>query len=113
MDCIFCKIVSEEISGDVLLRNEHICAFRDISPAAPSHVLIVPNKHLASIEALSVEDAELAGKLLLAVKDVAHLEGICDSGYRIIVITGTDGHQEVQHLHIHVLGGRPMKHRLG
>ena len=113
MDCIFCKIVNREIPGEVLLRNEYVCALRDINPVAPVHVLIVPNKHVESIESLSTEDADLAGKLLLAVKEVAHLENISDSGYRVIVNTGADGHQEVQHLHIHVLGGAPMQHQLG
>ena len=113
MDCVFCRIVSGEVPGDVLLRTEHVCAFRDVNPVAPSHVLIVPNKHLASIESLAAEDADLAGKLLLAVKDVAHMEGISDSGHRVIVNTGTDGRQEVQHLHIHVLGGASMQHGLG
>jgi len=111
--CIFCKIVSGEVPGHVLLRNEHVCAFRDVNPVAPSHVLIVPNKHLASIEAISAAEADIAGALLLAVKDIAHLEGISESGYRVIVNTGEDGHQEVQHLHIHVLGGAPMQHQLG
>lgn len=113
MDCIFCKIVSGEMPGEVLLRNEYVCAFRDINPVAPSHVLIVPNKHLTSIESLSADDADLAGKLLLSVKDIAHLEGISESGYRVIVNTGADGHQEVHHLHVHVLGGASMRHPLG
>jgi histidine triad (HIT) family protein len=113
MNCIFCKIVSGEMPGVVLLRNDHVCAFRDVNPVTPSHVLIVPNKHMASIESLSPEEADLAGQLLLAVKDITHMEGISKSGYRLIVNTGADGHQEVQHLHIHVLGGAPMQHRLG
>ncbi len=113
MDCIFCKIVSEEISGDVLLRNEHVCAFRDVNPVAPTHVLIVPNEHLTSIESLAADDSKLAGQLLLAVKEVARLEGISESGYRMVANTGADGHQEVQHLHIHLLGGAPMRHGLG
>ena len=113
MECIFCEIVSGKMEGEVLLRNEHVCAFRDINPATPSHVLIVPNEHLASIEALSRDQFDIAGTLLLAVKDVARLEGISQTGYRAIVNTGADSHQEVQHLHIHVLGGAPMKHGLG
>ena len=113
MHCIFCKIVSGELPGQVLLRNEYVCAFRDVNPVAPSHVLIVPNKHLASIESISAVETDIAGALLLAVKDIAHLEGISESGYRMIVNTGEDGHQEVQHLHIHVLGGAPMQHQLG
>ena len=113
MDCIFCKIVNDEIPGQLLLRDEYVCAFRDINPVAPSHVLIVPNKHVDSIDSLSTEDAGLAGKLLLAVKEIARMENIASSGYRVIVNNGVDGHQEVQHLHIHVIGGAPMQHQLG
>ena len=113
MDCIFCDIISGEMPGDILLRSEHVCAFRDVNPVAPSHVLVVPNKHLASIESLTEADAELAGKLLLAVKEVSSLEDIAHSGYRVIANTGADGHQEVNHLHIHVMGGAPMQHRVG
>ncbi len=113
MDCIFCRIISGEMPGDVLLRNEHVCAFRDVNPLVPTHVLIVPIEHLVSIESLAADDSELAGQLMLAVKEVARLEGISDNGYRMVVNTGADGHQEVQHLHIHLLGGAPMQHRLG
>ncbi len=113
MDCIFCRIVSGETPGDVLLRNEHVCAFRDVNPVAPTHVLIVPNEHLTSLESLTADGSELAGQLLLAVKEVARLEGISESGYRVVANTGVDGHQEVQHLHIHLLGGAPMRHGLG
>lgn len=113
MKCIFCKIVSGEMPGQIVLRNEHICAFRDIHPRAPKHVLIVPNKHLASTEELSRNDSNIAAELLLAVKEVAQLEGISETGYRIISNCGSHGHQEVSHLHIHVLGGAPMRHGLG
>ena len=113
MECIFCKIVDGKTEGEVLLQDKYVCAFRDINPAAPSHILIVPNEHLTSIEALSPDKIKLAGRLLLAVKDVARLEGISQTGYRVITNTGADSHQEVQHLDIHVLGGAPMKHGLG
>jgi histidine triad (HIT) family protein len=113
MKCIFCKIVSGEMPGKIVFRNEHICAFRDIHPAAPKHVLIVPNKHIASTEELSRNDSNIAAELLLAVKDVAKLEGISETGYRIISNCGSHGRQEVSHLHIHVLGGAPMRHGLG
>jgi histidine triad (HIT) family protein len=113
MKCIFCEIVSGEMPGQIVLRNEHICAFRDIHPRAPKHVLIVPNKHLASTEELSRNDSNIAAELLLAVKEVAQLEGISETGYRIISNCGSHGRQEVSHLHIHVLGGAPMRHGLG
>lgn len=113
MDCIFCKIVNGEIPGQLLMHNEYLCAFRDVNPVAPSHVLIVPNKHVDSLESLSTEDTRLAGKLLLAVKEIARMENIAHSGYRVIVNNGADGHQEIKHLHIHVIGGAPMQHQLG
>ena len=113
MKCIFCQIVSGEMSGQIVLRNEYICAFRDIHPAAPKHVLIVPNKHLVSTEELTRNDSDVAAELLLAVKEVAKLEGISETGYRIIANCGSHGRQEVKHLHIHVLGGAPMKNGLG
>ena len=113
MECIFCKIIDGKTESEVILQNKYICAFRDINPAAPSHILIVPNEHLTSIEALSGRKINLAGRLLLAVKEVARLEGISKTGYRIIANTGSDSHQEVPHLHIHVLGGAPMQQGLG
>lgn len=113
MECIFCDIVSGKIPADIVYRTDLLTAFRDINPVAPTHVLIIPNQHMLSTQDLSVEDTDVAGHMLLAAKEVARLEGIDDRGYRLIVNTGHDAHQEVQHLHIHVLGGRPMRHKLG
>ena len=113
MTCIFCQIIQGEMPGDIVLQNEYITAFRDINPAAPKHVLIVPNKHITSTEDLHRHDSIIASELLLAVKDVSSLENISQNGYRIISNCGSHGRQEVQHLHIHVLGGAPMKYGLG
>ncbi len=112
-DCIFCKIVAGEIAGDIIFRNDYVTAFRDINPVRPVHVLIVPNEHLVSIEDLTDDHVILAGQLLLAAKKIAAQEGISESGYRLIANTGPDGRQEVAHLHVHILGGGRMKHRMG
>lgn len=113
MECVFCGIVAGQIPGNIIYCTDLVTAFRDVNPVAPSHVLIVPNRHLVSTEDLSLEEHNLAGQLLLAVKEVARLEGIMESGYRVIINTGPNGHQEVQHLHIHVVGGRPMHNKIG
>ena len=113
MECVFCGIVSGQIPGQIIYRTDLVTAFRDINPIAPTHVLIVPNIHMDSIQELSPDERELSGQLLLGVKEVARLEGIDESGYRVIINTGSHGHQEVQHLHIHVVGGRPMHHKIG
>ena len=113
MVCVFCSIIEGQIPGNIVYQTDLVTAFRDIDPVAPTHVLIVPNKHITSTEDLSPDEPELAAELLLAVKQVAALEQIEQSGYRLIVNTGPDGHQEVPHLHIHVLGGSPMLHGMG
>ncbi len=105
MDCIFCKIAAGEIPSERVFEDELTLAFRDIQPQAPSHVLVIPKTHLASLDGL--EDPGLAGALLTAAARVARDEGL-DGGWRLIANTGSDGGQEVDHLHLHVLGGRPL-----
>lgn len=112
-DCIFCKIVAGEIPGDIVFRNAYVTAFRDINPLRPVHILVVPNEHLASTEELSEAHVTLAGHFLLAAKQIAAQEGISESGYRLIINTGKAGHQEVFHLHMHILGGKPMRQGMG
>jgi histidine triad (HIT) family protein len=107
-DCIFCRIVAGGIPADVVYRDDDVTAFRDIQPQAPVHVLVIPNRHVASTNELADADAALAGKLLLAAGAVARREGIADSGYRVAINTGRDGNQTVPHLHLHVLGGRAL-----
>ena len=109
-DCIFCKIVAKEISGDVVYADEFVTAFRDIQPAAPTHFLIVPNKHFASINALEEDDAHLLGKMNLAAKQIAKDEGVDESGYRLIINNGPDAGQLVFHLHMHLLAGKKLGH---
>jgi histidine triad (HIT) family protein len=108
-DCIFCKMATGEIQPDVVLENDDILAFRDLNPQAPTHVLVIPKRHIATINDIGEEDAEMVGKLYLAAKQVAEMDGIADSGYRTVFNCNRDGGQEVFHLHLHVLGGRAMK----
>ncbi len=111
--CIFCKIVSGEIKGDVVYRDENITAFRDLHPVAPTHILIVPNRHIESVSKLEPADATLMGQLLLTARKLAEEAGIAESGFRLISNTGKDGGQTVFHLHIHLIGGQGMKHPMG
>ena len=111
--CIFCKIANNELPANVVYRDEQVTAFRDIHPAAPTHILIVPNRHVDSVSALTVEDELLAGHLLTVAGSLARAEGIADMGYRLITNTGPHGGQTVFHLHIHLIGGQPMRHPMG
>lgn len=106
-DCIFCKIVGGEISGSVVREDGEFVAFRDIHPQAPTHVLVVPRRHVPSLNELA--DAELAGRLLLFAREVARAENLAERGYRLVINTNRDGGQTVDHLHVHVLGGRGMR----
>lgn len=102
--CLFCRIVGGEIGATIVAQNDHCIAFRDINPQAPTHILIIPVQHVASVNAL--DDPSVAGKLFTMVREVAEAEGIAESGYRLVVNTGDDGGQTVHHLHLHLLGGR-------
>ena len=105
-NCIFCKIANSEISTDLVLATPDVVAFKDINPKAPVHVLAVPKKHISSVNDAVPADAELLGKLMLAAKDVAAKMDVAKSGYRLIVNCGRDAGQVVDHLHLHVLGGK-------
>ena len=107
-DCLFCRIVSGEIPAKVVYRNDHVVAFRDISPAAPQHVLIIPVRHIASLNDLAPEDEAIAGQMLLAAGIVAKIIGIRESGYRLVFNTGKDALQSVFHIHGHLIGGNQM-----
>lgn len=112
-DCVFCKIVAGEMDADIVFQDDLVTAFRDINPAAPVHILIVPNEHLENTNALGAEQAEVAARLLTAAPEIAAQESIQESGYRLITNTGKDGRQEVMHLHVHLLGGARMQHPMG
>ena len=104
--CLFCKIAAGQIGGPPLYQDEYVTAFRDINPQAPVHVLLIPNKHITSLNEASPEDQALLGYLVLAAAKLAHQEGVAESGYRLVTNTGPDGGQSVFHLHMHLLGGR-------
>lgn len=112
-DCIFCKIVSGEAKATLVYQDEHVTAFRDIHPVAPTHVLIVPNRHIDSIGTLTEADEAIAGRLLLTARKLAEQEGIAEKGFRVIANTGVHGGQTVQHLHVHLIGGQHMQHPMG
>jgi histidine triad (HIT) family protein len=111
--CVFCKIVSNEAKATVIYRDEQVTAFRDIRPAAPTHILIVPNRHIESVGTLEPEDEALMGHLFTVARKLAEQEGIARGGYRLITNTGPDGGQTVFHLHVHLIGGQRMKHPMG
>jgi histidine triad (HIT) family protein len=108
-ECLFCGIVAGSVPSTAVLETEQCYAFRDIKPAAPVHVLVVPRAHLDSIEALGPEHEGLLGNLFGAIRAVAAKEGIAESGYRVVTNVGEDAGQLVRHLHFHLLGGRPLR----
>jgi len=109
MDCIFCKIISGEIPSDTVYEDEYVTAFRDINPLAPVHVLIAPKKHLANI--LECDD-ETAARLARAIGEVARRENVDRTGFRAVANCGKDGCQSVDHLHVHLLGGKKLSESL-
>ena len=111
--CLFCKLVSGEIKGEIVFRDDQATAFRDINPVAPTHILIVPNKHIASLNVLESADEQLIGHLLAVASQLAQSEGIAEGGYRIITNTGPDAGQTIFHIHVHLLGGQMMKYPMG
>lgn len=107
MSCLFCKIAAGEIPAKIAYETEHVVAFHDVNPQAPTHVLVIPRAHVANLSELTVEPP-LATELLTAVQAVARSTGVVEGGYRTVVNTGKDAGQSVFHLHFHVLGGRPL-----
>lgn len=104
--CLFCRIEKGEVPAKVVRQDDETLAFRDIDPKAPTHVLVIPRRHIASVEELSDTDAALIGKLFLAAKEVAGMADLGQSGYRLVMNTGADAGQSVEHIHLHLLGGR-------
>ena len=105
-NCLFCKIASGRIPANIVHETEHVLAFRDINPQAPTHVLIIPMRHIATINDLEDGDAELVGRLLTAARDIARQEGTDAAGYRVTMNCNKAAGQTVFHLHLHLLGGR-------
>ena len=108
MDCIFCKIIAGEIPAEILYQDEEIIAFRDIKPLAPVHLLIVPRKHVPSLNEMEEGDAALVGRMVAVAGKLAAEQGIADRGYRLAINCGKEGGQLVPHVHMHLLGGRQL-----
>ena len=108
MATIFSRIIAGELPADIVHQDDRVTCFRDIDPAAPVHILIVPNREIATVNDLADADEALAGHMLLTARRLAEREGIAESGYRLIVNCNGDGNQEVFHLHMHLIGGRPL-----
>ncbi|MGB3557155.1 MAG: histidine triad nucleotide-binding protein [Geitlerinemataceae cyanobacterium] len=106
-ETIFSKIIRKEIPADIVYEDEWAIAFRDVSPQAPVHILVIPKKPIPRLADAHADDSHLLGHLLMTVKQIAEREGLED-GYRVVINTGSDGGQTVYHLHLHLLGGRPM-----
>lgn len=108
-DCIFCRIAAGSIPADVIHADDQVVAFRDISPQAPVHVLVIPREHVASLDAAADGHADLLGRMLLVARDLARKDGIAGDGYRAVLNVGADGGQTVHHIHLHLLGGRALR----
>ncbi|HSI88989.1 MAG TPA: histidine triad nucleotide-binding protein [Pyrinomonadaceae bacterium] len=105
-DCLFCKIVAGDIPSEKIAEDDRSIAFNDISPQAPTHVLVVPKQHIESLDKASKKDRELLGHLLIKAAEIAREKGFAEDGYRVVINTNADGGQTVFHLHVHLLGGR-------
>ena len=107
-DCLFCKMISGDIAPDTVYEDDEVLAFRDISPQAPTHVLVIPKQHVSTINDIDDSNSHLVGKMMMAAARVAKQEGFAQSGYRTILNCNEDGGQTVFHIHLHLLGGRRM-----
>ena len=111
-DCLFCKIVKGEIPSEKVYEDEEVLAFKDINPAAPIHILVIPKKHITSLAHMEKEDEALIGKIYTTINKIAEDNGFKENGYRVIVNCGKDGGQEVMHLHFHVLAGKQLGEKI-
>jgi histidine triad (HIT) family protein len=112
-DCIFCKIAAGEAPANIVHEEKEFVAFRDILPQAPIHILVIPRMHITSSADLTEGQEDLAGRLMIIAKSLAEKEGIADTGYRLVVNCGSEGGQQVPHLHLHLIGGRKLSGSLG
>ena len=112
-ECLFCRIIKGEIPSTIVYQDEQVLAFRDINPVAPTHILVIPKKHLPGVNEITEEDEQLMGHMLKVVKPIADKEGIAESGYRLIINSGPDANQVVFHLHLHIIGGHRLRHPMG
>ena len=109
MDCIFCKIANKEIPSEIVSEDENFVVFKDVNPKAPIHLLIIPKTHIGPVSALEAKDKEIIGDLILKAKETAEKIGVSENGYRLIFNVGKDAGMEVNHLHLHLLAGKPLK----
>lgn len=107
-DCIFCKIVAKQIPARLVFEDDHVVCFHDVHPQAPKHALVIPKTHIESLAELQADHGELFMALLLGAQRAARELGLLETGFRTVVNTGQDGGQSVEHLHLHILGGRPL-----
>ena len=107
-DCLFCRIIAGELPASQVHSDDTVVAIRDIAPQAPTHILLLSRKHVPSVRELGPKDRELLGKIVAVAATLAEREGVAADGYRLVVNTGRNGGQTVDHLHVHLLGGRPM-----
>ena len=105
-ECLFCKIVNNEVPCELVFENEYLLAFRDINPQAPTHILVIPRKHISTINELETEDTVLVGEILLTARNLAKVENIDQDGFRTVFNCNKDAGQTVFHIHLHLLGGR-------
>ena len=108
-DCLFCKIVAGAVPAKLVYQDDLIVAFRDINPVAPTHILLIPRRHVAGLDDAETSDQSLLGALLLAARQLARDEGLAEGGYRVVTNTGHNAGQSVPHLHFHLIGGRAMR----
>lgn len=111
-DCLFCKIINGEIPSEKVYEDEEILAFKDIQPAAPIHILVIPKKHITSLAHLEKEDEKVVGKIYTVINEIAEKQGFKEDGYRVIVNCGENGGQEVMHLHFHLLAGKKLGEKI-
>jgi histidine triad (HIT) family protein len=107
MDCVFCKIINRELPSSIIFESDSILAFNDINPKAPIHILIVPKKHIISLAEIKEQDKKLISELMFVAKEIAKEKGL--KGYKLIINVGREGGQVIEHLHLHLLSGKPMK----
>jgi histidine triad (HIT) family protein len=108
-DCIFCRIVTGDVPADIVDRSDHAVAFRDLSPQAPVHILVIPRRHIENAATVEHGDAEVIADMVVMARRAAESEGVAETGYRLVFNVGEDATNSIPHLHLHVLGGRPMR----
>jgi histidine triad (HIT) family protein len=109
VNCIFCQIIAGTIPGEKVFENEHVVALRDINPQAPAHLLVVPRRHIATLNDLQPQDGELMGEMMLVATQLAGQQNLAERGYRLVINCNRDGGQSIYHIHLHLLGGRYMR----